>query len=91
MSDGKYKVEVFKNNHWNHRTWRENELSAMVIAEVESKSRRMAMRVIHEGRIIYKYTKDGEQEIGNNNCVNQSGRRVSDAGGRSGKGGQGCR
>jgi hypothetical protein len=50
----KYKVEVFDNNCWEIRAWRNNEYTAKTICEVESKSRRKPMRVIHEGKIIFK-------------------------------------
>lgn len=50
-----YKVEVFKNNCWNHRVWRKNEYTAQTICEVESKSRHRPMRVIFEGKIVLYY------------------------------------
>jgi len=49
-----YKVEVFEDNCWNHRVWRNNQISAEAICDVESKSRRKPMRVIFEGKIIFK-------------------------------------
>lgn len=50
----KYKVEVFEGNCWCLRVWRNNEISAVAICEVESKSRRKPMRVIFDGKIIFK-------------------------------------
>lgn len=55
-----YNVEVFMNNCWCHRTWRKNELSAVTMCEVESKSRRKAMRVIFEGKTIFECDKHGK-------------------------------
>ena len=50
----KYKVEVFDHNCWCLRVWRNNEISAIAICEVEVKSRKKPMRVIFEGQIIFK-------------------------------------
>lgn len=80
-----YKVEYYA-GRWRHRVWRKNELSAKVIAEVESKSRHRAMRVKHEGHILYQYSKEGVAESGDNISDGLAGRGVSGTGGRSRKG-----
>ena len=72
MSQPQYKVEVFQDNCWCHRVWRNNEISAVAICEVEVKSRRKPMRVIHNGKIIFKTeapdveNKDNKKRISRN-------------------------
>lgn len=66
-----YKVEVFEDNCWHHRVWRNNQISAEAICEVESKSRRKPMRVIHAGKIIFKT----QPEVSDGKTVHKNNKR----------------
>lgn len=80
-----YKVEYYA-GRWRHRVWRKNELSAKIIAEVESRSRRRVMRVKHEGKVLYQFNKDGLADSGDNLNGSVAGRGFSGIGTRSRKG-----
>jgi hypothetical protein len=71
MSAPQYKVEVFIDNCWHHRVWRNNQISAVAICEVESKSRRKSMRVIHQGKIIFK----AQPEVSDGKTVRKNNKR----------------
>lgn len=76
MSDRKrtiprYKVEVFDDNCWCLRVWRNNEISAVAICEVETKSRSKPMRVIYEGKIIFKT----QPEVSDGKTVHKNNQR----------------
>jgi len=65
-----YKVEVFDDNCWCLRVWRNNEISAVAICEVQTKSRSKPMRVIFEGKIIFKTEVSDGKTVRKNNQRN---------------------
>ena len=48
----KYRVEIFQDNNWIKWSTHKNEENAIFNAEVIHKSRKINVRIIHEGKII---------------------------------------